>query len=122
LLLVLIVVVVGWYSYVRMHRPSAAIVNGTYRSACCGNVVLANGWIIADRDRTRFDLEDMKFGLTAYPERPIRVDGRHVVMGPPTADTAGIAFSTDRKAFTLCSLSPRCEPEHRFSRDRLDGS
>jgi hypothetical protein len=116
LLFVLIVIAGGWYWYGRTHGPSVAIVNGTYRSECCGTVVLANGWIITDSGRTRFDLEDMKFGLTGYPERSIRVDGRQVVMGPPSTYATGIGFSADRKAFTLCPASPRCDPEYRFSR------
>ena len=117
LLILSILAVLAWYAYGRTHKPSPATVNGTYRSSCCGDVVLRDGWFITDQGRTHFDLENMKFGLTAYPERPIRVDGRHVVRGPPSTDAEGVIFSEDTRVFTLCSTSPRCEPEYKFARN-----
>lgn len=111
----MIVGVGGWYVYARAHRPSAAVVDGTYHSECCGSVVLANGWIVAAQGRSRFDLEEMKFGLTAYPERQIRVNGSQVLIGSPTAHAAGILFSADRRSFTLSSQTGFQE---KFTRDR----
>ncbi len=116
-LILFILSLLGWYAYGRTHTPPPATVNGTYHSACCGDVVLKDGWFITGQGRTHFDLENMKFGLTAYPERSIRVDRRHVVMGPPATDEAGVIFSEDKRAFTLCPTSPRCEPEYKFTRN-----
>jgi hypothetical protein len=106
--------VLGWYAYERTHRTPVAIVNGVYRNPCCAPVQLKDGLMLIDGARVPFDLEDMKFGLTAYPAHNVVVVGNQVkVMGGETY--TAISVSADRQTLTLCGPST-CEPDYVFTR------
>jgi hypothetical protein len=52
--------------YVRATAPDQSVVNGTYFNECCGVVVLRDGKLFYKKAIYKYDLENMKFGLTAY--------------------------------------------------------
>ena len=104
----------SWYWYVRSHAPAVASVNGVYTNACCNNLVLQDGVIVAGEDRVPFRLENMKFGLTAYPSKRLEVHGTQIVVGA-SANDGGVPFGKGGKALTLCG-NPRCDRDYLFTR------
>ena len=104
----------AWYWYARSHAPAVSSVNGVYANACCKNLVLQNGVIVAGKDRVPFKLENMKFGLTAYPSKRVEVHGTEIV-AVANADDAGVPFGKAGKTLTLCA-NPRCDREYLFRR------
>ena len=70
--------------------------------------------MIVGNSRVRFTLENMKFGLTAYPATPVEVSGNQVI-ARPQAPASAIIFDKRLHAFTLCD-SPHCAREYRFVR------
>ncbi len=114
LLATIIGVATGWYLGGRSNVPDTQWVNGTYRNPCCAAVVLRDGMIITSGMRVSFTLEHMKFGMTAYPEKPVEVDGNRVVAQPADATTA-ISFSENLSSFTL-RCRRNCAGEYVFSR------
>lgn len=110
----LLVFASGWYVYSRTHRPSPALVNGTYSNPCCDDVRLIDGVLVAGQARVPFRLERMKFGLIASPAKQVEVIGHEVTASGDRSET-NILFSRDGAAFTLCSSSG-CQQEYQFSR------
>lgn len=104
----------SWYWYARSHAPAVSTVNGVYANACCNNLVLQNGVIVAGKDRVPFRLENMKFGLTAYPSKRLEVHGTEIV-AVATAENAGVPFDKGGRALTLCG-NLRCDREYLFTR------
>lgn len=113
-LAVVVLVAGAWYWYVRSHAPAVASVNGVYRNACCSDLVLQDGVIIAGKVQVPFKLESMKFGLTAYPSKRLEVHGTQVVVGM-TAEEDGVLFDKGATALTLCG-DLRCDREYVFTR------
>ena len=113
-LAVVILVAGAWYWYVRSHAPAVASVNGVYTNACCSDLVLQDGVIIAGKVQVSFKLENMKFGLTAYPSKRLEVHGTQIVVGA-SANDGGVPFGKGGKALTLCG-NPRCDREYLFTR------
>ena len=62
-----------WYVYARTHVPAASTVNGVYSNPCCDSLILHDGVIAVGKSRVPFDLENMKFGLTAFPTQRILI-------------------------------------------------
>jgi hypothetical protein len=86
LVLLAFLVAVGiWLFYKRSLAPDVSAVNGTYYNACCGDVVLRDGTLFYKKASYKYDLELLKFGLTAY------VHGRFT--------TQGVESSTDGTVF-----------------------
>ena len=113
-LAVVILVAGAWYWYVRSHAPAVASVNGVYTNACCSDLVLQDGVIIAGKVQVSFKLENMKFGLTAYPSKQLEVHGTQVVVRT-TAEEDGVLFDKGGTALTLCG-DLRCDREYVFTR------
>ena len=109
-----VVIAAGWYWYVRSHAPVVASVNGTYTNACCGELLLHDGAIIAGNVRVPFQLENMKFGLTAYPSERIEVDGTQIVVRSG-AEAGALSFDKGSKTLTLCG-DLRCDRKYVFTR------
>ncbi|CAM3190384.1 hypothetical protein SPAN111604_09405 [Sphingomonas antarctica] len=98
---ILILCMLAWYSVTRAHVPSTSSVNGTYSNLCCDSIILRDGSIITDGRRAAFDLENMKFGLTAYPSKRVQVsDGHIVVQDDP--DPGPLSFSQNGTELTIC--------------------
>lgn len=113
-LAVFILFVVSWYAYARSHAPTVKSVNGVYSNACCGEVLLQNGVIIAGKTRVPFKLEEMKFGLTGYASKRLVIYGSQLVV-PPGADEGVLTFNSSGTTFTVCG-SPSCDREYVFTR------
>lgn len=113
-LAILILFALAWYAFGRTHKPVPALVNGTYRNACCGAITFRDGAILGETARVPFTLEKMKFGLTAYLPHPVVVRDNQVVMLGAQAD-GSISFSNDGSSFTLCGPSD-CGHEFKFVR------
>ena len=62
----LILAVTVFVIYKKASAPRPDAVNGTYYNRCCGNIVLRDGSLFYKGGRYPYDLERMKFGLTAY--------------------------------------------------------
>ena len=110
----LIVAAGGWYWSARSSQPALQAVNGTYQNPCCATVQLRDGFLISGTTRVSFRLENMKFGLTAYPATPVEVSGGQVT-ARRNASTEAILFSDDGTAFTLCDAGG-CVNEYLFTR------
>lgn len=52
-------------------RKDISVVNGYYCSSYCKDILILNGVITDDGGQIPFKLIVMKFGLTAYPVKPI---------------------------------------------------
>lgn len=111
---VVLLVCVTWYWYVRSHAPTVGSVNGTYANACCKDLALRDGIIIAGDARIPFRLADMKFGLTAFPTRRLEVHAAQVVV-VPGAEEGPLAFNRSRTAFSVCA-DAICKNEFTFVR------
>jgi hypothetical protein len=93
LLLVMALATVIFFVVARYRAPGKGAVNGIYYNACCGDVVMKDG-VLSYRARSYgYDLENMKFGLTAY------VQGRFTEKGiePSTNQALFLFFSKDGK-------------------------
>ena len=113
-LAIFILIAGTWYWYRRSHVPAVASVNGVYRNPCCGDVVLQDGVIITGKVRVPFKLENMKFGLTAYTDKELRVQGTQVVVRT-SEEEGNVSFNKEGTVFVLCGPSP-CHPEYLFKR------
>jgi hypothetical protein len=109
-----IMLVVAWYWNARSRAPSVASVNGTYANACCSELKLQDGMIVAGQTRVPFRLEYMKFGLTAYSSKRLEVDGTRV-LARPSADESALLFGKGGKTVTVCG-DARCDQEYVFTR------
>ena len=69
---------------------------------------------IAGKVQVSFKLENMKFGLTAYPSKRLEVHGTQVVVRT-TAEEDGVLFDKGGTALTLCG-DLRCDREYVFTR------
>jgi hypothetical protein len=103
-----------WYWHVRTQEPAVASVNGIYANECCGELLLQNGKIVSAKATVPFRLENMKFGLIAYPEARLEIRGAEVVLLPENED-AGLRFTKDGSAFSICG-DARCDQEYVFRR------
>ncbi len=72
----------GLYWTTRALAPPVQLVNGIYHNVCCAAVELKDGFLVAGSARIDFKLENMKFGLTAYPVTPLEVDGGASLLDP----------------------------------------
>jgi hypothetical protein len=105
-----------WYGYARSHTPAVSSVNGIYGNACCGDLTLRDGVIIAGNAHVPFKLEDMKFGLTAYPTKRLQVSGSNVVVITDAEDeTPSLSFDKSAKTLTICG-DRLCKRAYAFSR------
>lgn len=111
---VLFLITVAWYCNDRAHVPAPSSVNGMYVSPCCGSLTLRNGNVIIGNVQVPFDLENMKFGLTAYPKQRIEVR-RSRVEAHPDADPAPLLLSKGGTIITICGDRP-CTREYTFTR------
>lgn len=98
---VLLLVALGWYAITRAHVPALSTVNGVYSNPCCGKFKLINGIVITGNSRVPFDLEDMKFGLTAYPKAQILAQGGRVQAYQDT-DPGPLSFDKSGTEVTVC--------------------
>ena len=113
-LVAFILVALSWYGYKRTHTPPFALVNGTFSNACCGDLTLKDGFIEVGKTKVPFHLENMKFGLTAYPTHRLEIHGAEVAILSAT-DDGGISFSGDGSVLTLCG-DTLCRKVYRFQR------
>lgn len=111
---VLILIALAWYCNTRPHIPAPSTVNGVYVSPCCGSLTLRSGNVIVGNVQVPFDLENMKFGLTAYPKQRIEVRGSHVE-AYQDVDPAPLSFSEGGTIITLCGNRP-CTRQYTFKR------
>jgi hypothetical protein len=73
--------------HARLTAPDKSSVNGTYYNACCGDVAMRDGKLFYKKAVYSYDLENMKFGLTAY------VDGKFTEEGiKPSPDKTAFLF------------------------------
>jgi hypothetical protein len=87
-----------FYAYARSNAPDKSAVNGTYYNKCCGNVVLRDGGLYYKKVLYKYDLENMKFGLTAFV--PGNFTERGIV--PSSDNTVFSFFAKDGKfGFTI---------------------
>ncbi|WP_426255698.1 hypothetical protein [Sphingomonas sp. DC2300-3] len=99
---VFLLIAIGWYADTRPHVPAASTVNGVYSNPCCGKFTISNGVVLTGNSRVPFDLENMKFGLTAFPKAEILVqDGR--VQAYQDADPGPLSFDKSGTVVTVCS-------------------
>lgn len=113
-LLVGILVALLWYFNARAHQPAAASVNGVYTNACCGSLMLRDGVIVVGTARVPFDLESMKFGLTAYPSQRVFVQGGQV-KALPDPDPAPLSFEQNGMLLIVCE-DRLCNRRYAFKR------
>ena len=107
----------AWYTYVRSNAPEPSLVNGVYTNACCGSLTLRDGVIIAGQTRIHFTLENMKFGLRAYPTNRLAVRGSEVVVLPVAkGETPSLAFDTSGTALKVCG-DQLCSKTYVFKRN-----
>jgi hypothetical protein len=59
-------VAVFFFVYAKITAPNANVVNGIYYNECCGDVILRDGKLLYKSTFYKYDLENMKFGLTAF--------------------------------------------------------
>ena len=117
---VILLIALGWYANTRAHVPAASTVNGVYSNPCCGNFILRNGVIVIGTFHVPFDLENMKFGLTAYPTQQILVRAGRLE-GRRDADPGPLLFSESGTVLTVCG-DQRCNQVYAFKRiARPDG-
>jgi alpha-D-ribose 1-methylphosphonate 5-triphosphate synthase subunit PhnI len=96
----LILFALAAYCGTRPHNPAVSSVNGSYKNSCCNDLVLRDGLMITENDRVPFQLERMKFGLTAYPTRlPIVRNERIEFLND--GDAGGLIFSENGTILTL---------------------
>ena len=112
---VLLLIVLAWYVNGRAHVPAASTVNGVYSNSCCSNILLRDGIMIVGTSRVPFQLENMKFGLTAYPAQQILVrNGRVEAFQDP--DPGPLSFSDSGTVVTVCG-DRLCKHVYPFRRD-----
>ena len=109
-----ILVALVWYFNTRAHQPAAASVNGVYMNACCGSLTLRDGVVVTGTARVPFDLENMKFGLTAYPSQRVSVQGGQV-KALPGADPAPLSFEQNGMLLIVCE-DRLCKRRYAFKR------
>jgi hypothetical protein len=109
-----IILVAGWYSWAQYHAPAITSVNGTYSNACCGDITLRNGVVIAGKAQVPFTLENMKFGLTAFPTDRIEVSGTQVMVRP-SVEVEVLAFGKSGTVLTVCG-DRLCHTTYEFKR------
>jgi len=83
----LIFAVAAFVIHGKAYAPKPDAVNGTYYNRCCGNIVLRDGSLFYKGGRYPYDLESMKFGLTAYVRGSFTEEGAR-----PSADDASLIF------------------------------
>ena len=86
----LILAVTAFVIYKRAGAPKLDAVDGTYYNGCCGNIVLRDGSLFYKGGRYPYDLESMKFGLTAYVRGSFTEQG----IRPSGGDASLIFFSS----------------------------
>ena len=101
----------------RTPTPPIQSVNGTYRNACCAPAMLKDGVLLTSTLRVPFELEPMKFGLTARTVTRVDVTAGGIT-ARKTSDVERIVFNESRTGFTLCSAK-HCDREYLFVRDRV---
>ena len=111
---VFLLIALGWYANTRAHVPAASTVNGVYSNPCCGSFILRNGIIVIGTFHVPFDLENMKFGLTAYPTQQILVRAGRVE-ARRDADPGPLSFNENGTVLTVCG-DPRCNQVYAFKR------
>ena len=111
---VILLIALAWYAATRPHVPAASTVNGTYSNPCCGSFTLRDGIILVGEARVPFDLENMKFGLTAYPRQQVLVH-THRVKTLNEADPGPLVFSENGTVLTVCG-DRLCNQTFRFKR------
>jgi hypothetical protein len=82
-----------FFIYTRNAAPDRNAVNGTYRSACCDDVTMRDGELFYKSSSSKYDLKNMKFGLTAYVHGKLTESG----VEPSGDDTAFIFFVDGKK-------------------------
>jgi len=96
MLLALAAAMAIFFIYVKVTAPAQSAMNGTYYNSCCGDVVLRDGVLLYKGIRHEYDLENMKFGLTAYVQGDFTEQG----IAPSSEPTPFIFFTKDgRYAF-----------------------
>ena len=104
----------SWYAYARLQKPPLASVNGIYVSSCCGEISLQDGVFIAGKVQVPFALENMKYGLTAFPRDRLEVHGSKVVVLFDENDSE-FSLNPSGRTLTLCG-DARCDREYVFKR------
>ena len=107
LAIILIFLMLGFLLYARLNTPSKDSVDGVYRNACCGDIIIRGGRISYGDTALDMKLRNMKFGLTGY------VDGKFTSRGiRASKDPTSIIFSNQgtRRVLSL----PIDQEEHRF--------
>ena len=114
-LAVFLLIALGWYAATRAHVPAASSVNGVYSNPCCGSFILRDGIIVIGTAHVPFDLENMKFGLTAYPSQQVQVrDSR--LETRQDADPGPLSFNENGTVVTVCG-DRLCNQTYAFRRN-----
>jgi hypothetical protein len=113
---ILMLIGIGWYANTRAHVPAASIVNGVYSHPCCGSFSINNGIVVIGESRVPFDLENMKFGLTAFSKEQILVRNGQV-KACSDADPGPLLFDESGMIVTVCG-DKLCNQAYSFKRGR----
>lgn len=70
--IILVIILMVW-TFMSYHHPQPSVrsVDGTYRSDCCGEILIHNGTVVYGNKRAKIKLVLDKFGLAANLDRPL---------------------------------------------------